>query len=136
MRQHSLKVTYLIHKTLVEDTEVKKLIEENHIWPIVVPENLTYPYMTIKRNSIQNMVGNKDFAGDTVNFTLSVYSDDYDDSVSIGDAARLAIENHILQDDSIRLENITIISASEDWVGNAYAQTMSFKAEVYKPRQL
>jgi len=134
MRQHSLKITYLIHKTLVEDTEVKKLIAENHIWPIVVPENTTYPYMTIKRNGIQNMVGNKDFAGDTVNFTLSVYSDDYDDSVSIADAVRLAIENHILQDDSIRLERITITSASEDWVGNAYEQTMSFRAEVYTPR--
>ena len=31
MRQHSIKTTYLIHKTFVEDTELMKLIPEAHV---------------------------------------------------------------------------------------------------------
>ena len=133
MRQHSIKTTYLIHKTLIDNSDMTELIPEENMYLLVAEPETDYPYLVIKRTGIQSERGNKDFSGDIVSFSITVYSDKYDEAADIADAARFSIENHILQDDSVRLENIQITGASEDWVSDAYEQTVSFRAEVIKP---
>ena len=134
MRQHSIKATLLIHKTLVDDTEFIKLIPENSIWPVVVKEDQKYPYMVIKRDSIQPDRGNKDFWPDIITFSLEVYSSNYNETVEIADAARFLLEGKIIQDENLRLEHIELNGSAEDFVQDAYVQTMGFKANVLKPR--
>lgn len=133
MRQHSIKATYLIHKTLVDDTDFIKLIPEINIWPVVVKADQAYPYLVIKRDSIQTNNGTKDFWPDVITFSIRIFSDDWDQTVDIADAARFLLENRIIQDDVLRMERITLISSSEDWVGDAYEQTLVFRAEVVAP---
>lgn len=133
MRQHSIKTTYLIHKTFVEDTELMKLIPEAHVYLLVAEADTDYPYAIIRRDGISSERGNKDFVGDKVQFTVKVYSDKYDESVNIADAMRFSIENHILEDELIRLQNINIVSSTEAWVSDSYEQSMTFSAEVVKP---
>ena len=77
--------------------------------------------------------GDKDYIEDTVNFRIDVYSDKYDQAADIADAIRFALEGWVLQDSSIRLTNITLTSANEDWITDAYEQSISFKAEVSGP---
>lgn len=133
MRQHSIKTTYLIHDTLVKNADVTALLNEDNLFLLVAEPEVNYPYAVIKRTGIQSERGNKDFAGDIVNFSINVYSDKYDEAADIADAIRFALEGWILQDSNIRLENITITSATEDWVSDAYEQTLSFRAEVVGP---
>jgi len=136
MRQHSIKTTYLIHKTLVENSDVMALVvDENKISLLMGDPDLnsTYPVINIRRDSISTEVGNKDFIPDRVQFSIKVYSDKYEESVDIADAIRFALENQILQDELVRLTNIKLISATEAWVSDAYEQSIAFSAEVTKP---
>lgn len=134
MRQHSIKTTYLIHSKLASSADVLENISENNIFLLGAEPEVKYPYAVIKRTGIQSERGNKDFAGDIVFFTISVYSDKYEVAADIADAMRFALEGWIFEDDTIRLENITITSATEDWVADAYEQSISFRAEVLNPQ--
>lgn len=137
MRQHSLKTSNLIHKKLIENETVMGLIPEENIYLCAADANTNYPYAVIRRTGIQSETGNKDFSGDIVSFTINVFSDEdnYDLGVDITDAIRFALEGWILEYDNIRLENIQLTSASEDWVSDAYMQSISFRAEVVKPNE-
>ena len=133
MRQHSIKTTYLVHKTLAQNELVNTLIPESNMYLLVNNTDAQYPYLVIKRTNIQSERGNKDFIGDIVNFNINVYSDKYEEGANIADAVRLALEGWILQDESIRLENIQLTSASEDWSYDTCIQSMNFRAEVSNP---
>lgn len=133
MRQHSIKTTYLVHKTLAQNELVNTLIPESNMYLLVNNTDAQYPFLVIKRTNIQSERGNKDFIGDIVNFNINVYSDKYEEGANIADAVRLALEGWILQDESIRLENIQLTSASEDWSYDTCIQSMNFRAEVSNP---
>ena len=133
MRQHSIKTTYLVHKTLAQNESVNTLIPESNMYLLVNNTDAQYPYLVIKRTNITSERGNKDFIGDIVNFNINVYSDKYEEGANIADAVRLALEGWILQDESIRLENIQLTSASEDWSYDTCIQSMNFRAEVSNP---
>jgi hypothetical protein len=135
MRQHSIKTSYLIHKTLVSDNDLLELVPEENIQLLFAQEGTTFPHVLITRTGIRSERGNKDFIGDIVNFNILVVSDKYEVGADIADTIRFDIENHILQDSEIdiRLENIILTGASERMSYDAFIQEMNFSAEVIKP---
>lgn len=136
MRQHSIKTTYLIHKVLVEDQDLMTLIGgADHIQLLIGdPDiNTMYPIINIKRDLVSPMKSNKDFGSDRVQFSIKVYSDDYKNSIDIADAIRFALEWHTFQDTEIKLVNVELVSCSENWVKDAYEQSLTFISEVLHP---
>ena len=136
MRQHSIKTTYLIHKVLVEDQDLMTLIGgADHIQLIIGdPDiNTMYPIINIKRDLVSPMKSNKDFGSDRVQFSIKVYSDDYKHSIDIAYAIRFALEWHTFQDNEIKLVNVELVSCSENWVRDAYEQSLTFNSEVVHP---
>lgn len=130
MRVHSIKTTYLIHETLVKDSEVKKLINENNVFLVIGEPEATYPYAIITRSFIRSGSRNKDFVSDIVSFNIKVYAQEYNIAADIADAMRFALENHILSDSLIKISNIEVTNVSESWNGDAYLQNMDFQCEV------
>ena len=136
MRQHSIKTTYLIHKVLVEDQGLMTLIGgADHIQLLIGdPDiNTMYPIINIKRDLVSPMKSNKDFGSDRVQFSIKVYSDNYKSSIDIADAIRFALEWHTFQDNEIKLVNVELVSCSENWVKDAYEQSLTFISEVVHP---
>lgn len=133
MRQHSLRTTYLIHKTLVENEEITALVPEEQIVLLLNVVDGVWPLVTIRRAGITPARGNKDFAGDNVTFNITVYSDKYDETIDIAEAIRYSLEGYDLQDEEVRLEDIRLISASEEWNDYCFEQSMTFGAEVLNP---
>lgn len=136
MRQHSIKTTYLIHKVLVEDQDLMTLIGgAEHIQLLIGdPDiNTMYPIINIKRDLVSPMKSNKDFGSDKVQFSIKVYSDNYKSSIDIADAIRFALEWHTFQDNEIKLVNVELVSCSENWVKDAYEQSLTFISEVVHP---
>lgn len=136
MRQHSIKTTYLIHKVLVEDQDLITLIgSAEHIQLLIGdPDiNTMYPIINIKRDLVSPMKSNKDFGSDRVQFSIKVYSDNYKSSIDIADAIRFALEWHTFQDNEIKLVNVELVSCSENWVKDAYEQSLTFISEVVHP---
>lgn len=136
MRQHSIKTTYLIHKVLVEDQDLMTLIGgADHIQLLIGdPDiNTMYPIINIKRDLVSPMKSNKDFGSDRVQFSIKVYSDNYKSSIDIADAIRFALEWHTFQDNEIKLVNVELVSCSENWVKDAYEQSLTFISEVVHP---
>lgn len=136
MRQHSIKTTYLIHKVLVEDQDLITLIGgAEHIQLLIGdPDiNTMYPIINIKRDLVSPMKSNKDFGSDRVQFSIKVYSDNYKSSIDIADAIRFALEWHTFQDTEIKLVNVELVSCSENWVKDAYEQSLTFISEVVHP---
>ena len=136
MRQHSIKTTYLIHKVLVENQDLMTLIGgADHIQLLIGdPDiNTMYPIINIKRDLVSPMKSNKDFGSDRVQFSIKVYSDNYKSSIDIADAIRFALEWHTFQDNEIKLVNVELVSCSENWVKDAYEQSLTFNSEVVHP---
>lgn len=130
MRVHSIKTTYLIHETLVSDTELMKILDEKNVFLVIGEEEATYPYTIITRSFIRSGNKNKDFTSDIVSFNIKVYAQEYNTAADVADAIRFALENHILTDSLIKISNIEITNVSESWNGDAYLQNMDFQCEV------
>lgn len=132
MRTHSIKTTYLIHKTLSSNEDLLKLIDDDNMFLVVAEPEAVYPYIVITRQSIRSSRHTKDFTPDVVLFNIKVYAESYNTDVDIADTIRFILEGNVLSDSTIgiRLTNIELTSITENWVGDSYLQSMDFQAEV------
>lgn len=123
----SLKVGKEIY-SLLNGSSLLTDIVGSKIYPIIVEKETTYPFIVYKRS---NIVPNytKDFHfKDEVIIDVICVSNDYSESVDIASMVR-----DILEDKRFTgIESIKLESADEDFIDDAYIQTLSFNLTITK----
>ena len=98
------------------------------IYPIIVEKETTYPFIVYKRSNIIPSY-TKDFHfKDEVIIDIICVSDDYSESVDIASMVRDILEDKRFAD----IESIKLESADEDFIDDAYVQTLSFNLIITK----
>ena len=123
----SLKVGKEIYSHLKENKSLTDIVG-NKIYPIIVEKDTNYPFIVYKRsNVIPDYTKDYHFKDDVIVDIICV-SNHYVESVEIATLVRESLEDKKYGDIvSIRLE-----SADEDFVDDAYIQTLSFNLTINK----
>lgn len=123
----SLKVGKEIYSHLKENKSLTDIVG-NKIYPIIVEKDTNYPFIVYKRsNVIPDYTKDYHFKDDVIVDIICV-SNHYVESVEIATLVRESLEDKRIGDiNSIRLE-----SADEDFIDDAYIQTLSFNLTINK----
>lgn len=123
----SLEVGKQIYSLLNGDSRLTNLVE-NKIYPIIVEKETNYPFIVYKRSNVIPEY-TKDFhLKDNVIIDIICVSNDYANGIEIAEIVRDILEDKRTNDiQSIRLE-----SADEDYIDDAFVQTLSFNLTITK----
>ena len=123
----SLKVGKEIYSHLKENKSLTDIVG-NKIYPIIVEKDTNYPFIVYKRsNVIPDYTKDYHFKDDVIVDIICV-SNHYVESVEIASLVRESLEDKRIGDiNRIRLE-----SADEDFIDDAYIQTLSFNLTINK----
>ena len=123
----SLKVGKEIYSHLKENKSLTDIVG-NKIYTIIVENDTNYQFIVYKRsNVIPDYTKDYHFKDDVIVDIICV-SNHYVESVEIASLVRESLEDKRIGDiNSIRLE-----SADEDFIDDAYIQTLSFNLTINK----
>ena len=123
----SLEVGKEIYSFFNGDARLTTLVE-NKIYPIIVEKETTYPFIVYKRSNIIPDY-TKDFhLKDNVIIDIICVSNDYAQGIEIAEIVRDILEDKRTKD----IQSIKLESADEDFIDDAYVQTLSFNLTINK----
>lgn len=125
MKQTSISVNKHIYNLLINDEILNGLVGKK-IYPIVAEETVSYPFILFtKESAIANYT--KDLLMyDTVSISIAIAATNYIQTVEIAERVRQILENR--RDDYFY--NILFDSVTEDFVEDAYIQTLKFTSKI------
>ena len=124
---NSLKVGKEIYSHLKENKSLTDIVG-NKIYPIIVEKDTNYPFIVYKRSNVIPEYTKDYHFKDFVIVDIICVSNHYVESVEIATLVRESLEDKKYGDIvSIRLE-----SADEDFVDDAYIQTLTFNLTINK----
>ena len=123
----SLKVGKEIYSHLKENKSLTDIVG-NKIYPIIVEKDTNYPFIVYKRsNVIPDYTKDYHFKDDVIVDIICV-SNHYVESVEIATLVRESLEDKKYGD----IVSIKLESADEDFIDDAYIQTLSFNLTINK----
>ena len=123
----SLEVGKEIYSHLKENKSLTDIVG-NKIYPIIVEKDTNYPFIVYKRSNVIPDYTKDYHFKDYVIVDIICVSNHYVESVEIASLVRESLEDKKYGDIvSIRLE-----SADEDFVDDAYIQTLTFNLTINK----
>ena len=127
LRSASLKIGKVIHEQLND------LIAN---YPIIAPQNTTYPFAVYKRTGLQ-VANTKDIYNyeEEANIEIIVVSQSYDESLEIATNMKMYLEHlngtfKTSKNEVINISDITLTDTNEDFNNDAYLQIMNFKISI------
>lgn len=123
----SLEVGKEIYSILSKNKSLSDKVG-NKIYPIIVEKDTNYPFIVYKRSNVIPDYTKDYHFKDYVIVDIICVSNHYVESVEIASLVRESLEDKRIGDiNSIRLE-----SADEDFIDDAYIQTLSFNLTINK----
>lgn len=125
----SIKIGKEIYSLLNGSVELTSLVG-NRIYPIIVEKECSYPFIVYKRTNIIPDYTKDLHYKDSVLMDIICVSNDYSEAIEIASMVR-----NLLEDKKFRLqgiESIKLESADEDFIDDAYIQTISFNITITK----
>ena len=118
-----------IYSILRDNEEINKVVG-NNIYPVVAPLNTKNPYIVFKRQ-INTQNDNKDSRYSIVTIELTIYSNNYQQSIQIAEMAKNTLENIYNKEvEGFKIKYIVNTSIDEDYNEDYYSQTMYFDCKV------
>lgn len=125
----SLKIGKEIYSLLNGNEELTKLVG-NKIYPIIVEKETTFPFIVYKRTNLTPEYTKDYHLKDNVYIEITCVSDNYSESIDLVSIVRKILENK--RDLAKGITNIILESANEDFIDDAYIQTINFKISINK----
>ena len=125
----SLRIGKEIYSLLNGCEALTKLVG-NRIYPIIVEKETSYPFIVYRRTTIIPDY-TKDFHfKDSVLLDIICVSNDYSESIDIASIVRGLLEDKRFK--QLGIDSIKVESAEEDFIDDAYIQTISFNITTLK----
>ena len=134
---NSLLLSKYIQYILEHNEEVLAIIgnDEHKIFPLLQPDNLTFPFIVHSRTGLTVEYTKDSPLGigwtNTVNYTISCVSNDYVQCIELANAVRHAVETYRWKDNDIIIYPIQLLTVSEYTTDNdAFVQELQFQCVV------
>lgn len=127
IRSASLKIGKVIHDELSDAITT---------YPLVAPQNTTYPFAIYKRTSLQ-VENTKDIFNchETADIEIVIVSNTYSETIEKAIDVKMYLEHlkgtySTSMDESINISDITLVDSSEEYNGDAYLQILNFRIDI------
>ena len=138
MADNSILISKYIQQILEENEEVKAIVgnDEHKIFPLLQPENLSFPFIVHSRTGLSVQytkdieIGNVGW-WNTVQYSISCVSNDYIQCVELANAVRHAVETYRWKTQDIyihpiQLQNVVEYTTDHD----AFVEELQFQCIV------
>lgn len=125
----SLEIGKLIYSLLSDDSRLSTLLG-NKIFPLIVENNTTYPFIVYKRSDVKANYTKDYYLNDDVSIDIVCVSDNYLSGLEIAVIIREILENKRFKNEGV--ERIQLDYANEDYLENAFIQTLGFTITITK----
>lgn len=125
----SLEIGKLIYSLLSADSRLSTLLG-NKIFPLIVENNTTYPFIVYKRSDVKANYTKDYYLNDDVSIDIVCVSDNYLSGLEIAVIIREILENKRFKNEGV--ERIQLDYANEDYLENAFIQTLGFTITITK----
>lgn len=122
MINESLHIGEWIYATLSQ-------IDNLSVFPVIATEENEGNYCVYWRTSMTSSNTKDGINGDTLTINLNIYSQDYEESVSLMTTARKMLCKGGRYN-GMRICNFQIITGSEDWAENFFIQNITFTIDI------
>lgn len=124
---NSLKLGSYIYSLLSDiDTKCK-------VYPLVADNDAKFPFIIYKRVGLFDSTTKDGYTNeDTLNYEIKVVTDTYQKGIDIANDVRRAIEHGDKTYSDMTIEDIRLINATEDYMENAFIQTLNFQLSARK----
>lgn len=107
------------------------IIQENvQIYPLVADNDAKFPFIIYKRTGLVSYICKDGTYQDDVTIEIKVVSDKYSVGITLANLIRSLIQRPYNTYGDIEINDVTINFASEDFIENAYIQTMQFTLKI------
>ena len=129
---NSILIGQAIKQILSENSDLANYVE-NRIFPLVVDEDVNFPFVVFYRNSISTNSDKANFYEDVVNFNVMAVAETYKESCQIANEIRKSLEfkKRTFQDLGIFIYDSKLTSCTENYIANNYVQTLTFSCVVH-----
>lgn len=112
---------------LNEREEITTVLGENKIFPLIAPTDTQYPYVIYERLMVSTQYTKIPGHDNTVQIQFRVYSDKYDEALTIANTIRNVLERHTLRiPNIITINDIRLAATSEQYTADGYLETVTF----------
>lgn len=124
-RETALSANKYIYKILTEDETLSGLTK-GQIYPVVAEENVTYPFVIFSKTDAYANYTKDILAYDSATIQVAIAAVNYFQTVDIAERVRTLLEG---RRDSY-FANVQFVSVTEDYVEDAYTQTLEFNCQI------
>lgn len=130
----SILIWEYLRPILENSEELTSYVNKNYIFQLAALEGTPFPYIILRRDSLipeysKHMPG---FVGivNNVSLSVSVYSDNYNETIYIANIVRNLLENYSYENNDIKIYHIELSSINEYFSNNAFEQRLNFNMTV------
>lgn len=100
-------------------------------YPIIAEQGANFPFSTYRRLGYQAK-NSKDVYNyeETITIEVNIAATTYSESVELAQRVKDALEHNRGTCENLRINDITMIDSTEDWVNEAYIQSMRFNIDL------
>jgi len=107
------------------------ITQENvQIYPLVADNDAKFPFIIYKRTGLVSYICKDGTYQDDVTIEIKVVSDKYSVGITLANLIRSLIQRPYNTYGGMEINDVTINFASEDFIENAYIQTMQFTLKI------
>lgn len=125
----SLQVGKAIYSLLSSNQQLVSIVDGN-IFPLIAEINTTFPFIVYKREAITPQYTKDYWTSDEVMINVMVASNDYVQSIEIADLVRQSLDHKQGEYSGIKIRDLRLIQADEDFIDDTYIQYLTFKIRI------
>lgn len=125
-KDNTILIGKYIRKFISENDEVKSVISQSNIFPLIANADTTFPFAVYGRSMLRPIYTKDILTENEVEIVVYVVSNDYIESLEVANAIRHSIEGYRYKDNDIEIDTMKLVSITEKTSEDAYIQEMRF----------
>lgn len=125
-KDNTILIGKYIRKFISENDEVKSVISQSNIFPLIANADTTFPFVVYGRSMLRPIYTKDILTENEVEIVVYVVSNDYIESLEVANAIRHSIEGYRYKDNDIEIDTMKLVSITEKTSEDAYIQEMRF----------
>lgn len=127
---NTLLIWKYLRPLLVNNNDLTAYVQAGNIYPLAALEGTEFPYIIYRRDSlVPQYTKHLPYVGGWTNIiqiSVSIYSDNYDESVYVANIVRNILENYNIETEEIKIHPIEVIGSYESYSENGFQQNIQF----------
>lgn len=125
---NSLEIGKYINNILANNQDIQNL--HTKVYPLIADNDAKFPFIIYKRVGLVSQICKDGTYQDNVTVEIKIVSDKYSVGVQLANIVRSLLQRPYMQYGDFEINDVTIDYASEDFIENAFIQTMQLTLKI------